>query len=369
MDPEVLARCKDAGLYDPGSPRAGEREELLDHLVGRFGLEPVLEAATRAPLFTVAVELTDPQPPRMTAREVAAATGLDPEDVLLVRAAVGFPAAGPDDPSVSPDMLEDAEVVKAAFEMFGRDRTLVFTRVLGAVARQVADAARAVFATSLVEGADEGTVTELELSISNEIAWTAYKLVPAVVSHLIVERSDVRSDTRQDLIQSIVEGDLRAAIVFVDLVGSTAWMTAADPKAHAHALARFEQAAWEIAIAHGGRLVKLIGDEAMVATRHVDDGCRVATALCAHAAADPDLPEARAGVAFGEVMARSGDYFGQTVNLAARLLQQAPPGAVVVTREVVDGLDLGQWEVTDLGPTEIRGVTDPVELFSVTPAS
>jgi adenylate cyclase len=369
MDPEVLARCKDAGLYDPASSRAGEREELLDHLVGRFGLEPVLDAATRAPLFAVAVELTDPQPPRMTAREAAEASGLSVEDVLLVRAAVGFPAAGPDERSVAPEMVEDAEVVKAAFEMFGRDRTLVFTRVLGAVARQVADAARAVFATSLVEDAEEGTVTELELSVSNEIAWLAYRQVPTVVSHLILERSDMRHDTRQDLIQSIVEGDLQAGIVFVDLVGSTAWTAATDPRRHAHALARFEQAAWEIAIAHGGRLVKLIGDEAMVATRDEGAACRIATALCAEAAADPDLPEARAGVAFGEVMARSGDYFGATVNLAARLLQEAAPGTVVVTQAVVDGLDPSSWVVTSRGSAGVRGVPGPVDVFSVTPAS
>lgn len=368
MDPDVLARCKEAGLYDPAAPRADEREELLDHLVGRFGLEPVLDAAARVPLFTVAVELTDPQPARMTAREVAEATGLSAEDVQLIRAAVGYPATGPEDRSVSPDMLEDAEVVKAAFDMFGRDRTLVFTRVLGAVAQQVADAARAVFATSLVEDAAEGTVTELELSASNEVAWIAYKMIPAVVAHLILERSDTRHGVRQDMIQRIVEGDLRRAIVFVDLVGSTAWTRSIDARRHGLALARFEQAAWETAIAHQGRLVKLIGDEAMIATDDAEAACRIAAALCAHAAADPDLPEARAGITFGDVVARSGDFFGPTVNLAARLLQAAAPGAVVVTREVVDGLDPGRWAVTALGPADLKGVAGPVELHAVEPA-
>jgi adenylate cyclase len=304
----------------------------------------VLEAAARVPLFTVAIVLTDPLPPRLTAREVAEATGLDIEAVRLVREATGFAVADPDDRSVPASLVEDGAVIKLGFEIIGRERTLAFTRVLGANVQQIADAARAVFATSAVE--DRATaVTELELSQANEVALTAWKLLPAVIEHMMLEM----------------------AVVFVDLVGSTAWTASSDPRRHAEALARFEQAAWTQAVSNRGRLVKMIGDEAMVAADDVEDACRIATALCALAAADPDLPDARGGVGYGPVTARGGDYFGPLVNLVARLRGEASPNEVVVTAEVADELDDLRWHIKRRGSLELRGVHDPVALAAISP--
>jgi adenylate cyclase len=362
VDPDVLGRFKQAGLYEAGAPNAAEREELIDHLVDRFGVELVLEAAARVPLFTVAIVLTDPLPPRLTAREVAEATGLDIEAVRLVREATGFAVADPDDRSVPASLVEDGAVIKLGFEIIGRERTLAFTRVLGANVQQIADAARAVFATSAVE--DRATaVTELELSQANEVALTAWKLLPAVIEHMMLERTD----GRRDVIGRIVRGDLQMAVVFVDLVGSTAWTASSDPRRHAEALARFEQAAWTQAVSNRGRLVKMIGDEAMVAADDVEDACRIATALCALAAADPDLPDARGGVGYGPVTARGGDYFGPLVNLVARLRGEASPNEVVVTAEVADELDDLRWHIKRRGSLELRGVHDPVALAAISP--
>jgi adenylate cyclase len=364
VEPEVLARCKEAGLYDPASPRAAEREELLDDLVGRFGLEPVLEAGRRLPLFTVAIELSHPGRAPLSARAVAEQTGLALEDVLLLRSAVGKPVDDVDEPIVAATGVEDAASFAAAVELFGREPTLAFVRVLGRVSQQVANAARALFANAVVDGAGPEAVTELALSQANEVAWAAYVSIPAVLEHMLLERID----SGQDLIARIVEGDVRLAVAFVDLVGSTAWTVATDPHRHAAALARFEQAAWETAVANRGLLVKLIGDEAMVVADDAEAACGIATGLCAHAAADPDLPDARGGVAWGDVVARGGDYFGSVVNLAARLPGQADPGAVVVTSEVVDRLDPDRWSIGARATAELKGVPAPVHLFTVSPS-
>src|SRR3989304_63831 len=48
------------------------------------------------------------------------------------------------------------------------------------------------------------------------------------------------------------------------------------------------------------------------------------------------VPAARAGVAFGRAVSRAGDYFGHTVNVAARVLDEAEPAEVLVTQEGVD---------------------------------
>jgi adenylate cyclase len=352
-----------AGHYDPADARAHERAELIEHLVERFGVEPVLDAAERVPLFTVAVELTDPAAPRVSAREVSEVSGLELEDVLLVRAAMGFPVVDEDAPEVPAGLIEQAGVIRLAAELFGREPTLAFTRVMGAAVQQISEAARALFANSVIDGADGAAVTELELSVSNEVAWGAWRALPPVVEQLMLERAD----SRQELVQAIVEGDLRVAVVFVDLVGSTAWTAAADPRRQAEALARFEQAAWEVSVGDGGRLVKLIGDEAMIVAQDVAPACRMAQALCRLAAADPDLPEARGGVAYGEVTARGGDYFGPVVNLAARILGQAAPGEVLVTEPTAALLDPEGWTLDPVGPIELRGIAEPVSLFRLSP--
>jgi adenylate cyclase len=364
VDPDVLARFKEGGHYDPGAPGAAERVELIEHLVERFGADAVLEAAAEVPLYTVPVFITDPLPGWMTAREVADATGLDVDTVMAIRESAGFPVSGPDDRRVPATQVEDTATAQLAFELFGRERTLEFIRVLGVTVQQIAEAARAVFATATVDDSAQ-PVTELELAQGNEVAWTAYRLIPPVIEHMLMERTAAE----HDIISHIVRGDLRVAIVFVDLVGSTAWTAGSDPVRHARALARFEQAAWTQAVRNRGRLVKMIGDEAMVAAQDVDDACRIASALCALAAADPDLPDARGGVGFGPVTARGGDYFGPVVNLVARLRGEANPNEVVVTADVADALDEQRWHIERRGAVELRGVPEPVELAAVSPRS
>ncbi|MGZ6725433.1 MAG: adenylate/guanylate cyclase domain-containing protein [Solirubrobacteraceae bacterium] len=64
----------------------------------------------------------------------------------------------------------------------------------------------------------------------------------------------------------------------------------------------------------------------------------------------------------GAAIARDGDYYGSSVNLAARLLGVAQPDQLIATREVVDRTAvLYHWE--PLGSREIRGIGQPVDVF------
>lgn len=358
-----LERFVDAGVLDPAAPGAADRAELLEHLLGRFDEDAVLEAARRLPLFTVAVELSDPPPRRISAREVAAASGMALGDVELVRAATGFPVADPLAAEIPEFQVEDLAVAQAAIDLFGRERTMAFTRVVGSAVQQISEAARALFASSVAESTGGGP-TELELSLENEVAWAAWTSLPSVVGHLMLERGDAA----QTLVTEILAGPLHRSVAFVDLVGSTAWAIEVDPAHHGAALARFEQAAWEISTRRGGRLVKLIGDEAMVVADDVEVACAIAVDLVAVAGSDADLPPARAGVAAGDVVARAGDYYGPVVNLAARLVGVAGPGAVVTTRGQADALSSDGWLREELGPVVVRGFDGTVDLVAVTPA-
>ena len=78
-----------------------------------------------------------------------------------------------------------------------------------------------------------------------------------------------------------------------------------------------------------------------------------------------DLPPARVGIHAGPVVFQEGDYFGRTVNIAARIAEYARPGEVLVTREVVDTADLDGDGRTATGPVELKGVSQPLSLLSV----
>jgi len=76
------------------------------------------------------------------------------------------------------------------------------------------------------------------------------------------------------------------------------------------------------------------------------------------------LPPAHVGVHAGPVVFQEGDYFGRTVNGAARIAEYARPGEVLVSQEVVDAADGGPVAFTEVGPVELKGVSGPLRLYA-----
>jgi adenylate cyclase len=70
------------------------------------------------------------------------------------------------------------------------------------------------------------------------------------------------------------------------------------------------------------------------------------------------------GIHAGPVIFQEGDYFGRTVNLAARIAEYARPGEVLVSQEVVDAADRGPVSFTEIGPVELKGVPGPRRLHT-----
>jgi YHS domain-containing protein len=77
------------------------------------------------------------------------------------------------------------------------------------------------------------------------------------------------------------------------------------------------------------------------------------------------MPIARAGLHHGPAIERGGDFFGATVNLAARVAGLAQGGQVLGTRPVAETARRRGIRVADLGTFELRNLTTPVELFDL----
>jgi len=107
---------------------------------------------------------------------------------------------------------------------------------------------------------------------------------------------------------------------------------------------------------HGGQPVKWLGDGVMFFFPDPGQGAVSALKMVAGVASQ-SLPPARVGIHAGPVVFQEGDYFGRTVNIAARIADYARPGEVVVSQEVVEAAEGTDVTFTEIGPVELKRVS------------
>jgi adenylate cyclase len=361
----LTSTFEQAGLYDPAAPDATARLDLLQHLAARGAtVENMLEADARGQLVTAAADLSMFDIGNaLSLEEVADRCGVSPDRVLRLRLASGLPV---EEGALFPEWLpEDIGGFELGSALFGDAPTMAFSRVMGASAARVAEAAVALFLTEVNTQLTESDASPLEWAIANEEGAALVGVVMSLVSHLVREHLPLAIRRQRSTFAPGVGPESVLAIGFVDLAGSTEWAESLSVREQADALALFESAAWDIATRLGGRIVKLIGDEVMFATSGPAAACRIALDLCAVVDGEPSLPRARGAVGYGLVWARDGDYYGSMVNLISRSVKAAEEGAVVVTAEVVEQCEAegAPLQVTELGPLRLRGIERPVPLF------
>jgi class 3 adenylate cyclase len=110
--------------------------------------------------------------------------------------------------------------------------------------------------------------------------------------------------------------------------------------------------------------VKFIGDEIMVAAADPAGGCRIMVDLIDAFTEDGTQP--RAGLVFGEVLFRHGDYYGPVVNLAARLVDAAIPGEALVDGSLVEAVKDEDLAFEPAGRRMLKGFATPVAVWSLT---
>src|SRR5215831_678730 len=162
-----------------------------------------------------------------------------------------------------------------------------------------------------------------------------------------------------------------ATVVFVDLVDSTALVSASDPEVVRRRVTRFFHEVAHFVENHGGLVEKFAGDAVMaafgVALAHEDDADRAIGAALAVQDAVQELElEVRIGIESGEVVVEDGESTfatGEAVNVAARLQQTANPGEILIgpaARRLASCVEL-----EPAGEIELRGLAAPVEAWRV----
>lgn len=161
---------------------------------------------------------------------------------------------------------------------------------------------------------------------------------------------------------------LPRALGFFDMVAFTSRAADLGPQDLAALVQGFEFTARDVITSHGARVVKTIGDAVLYVADDLPTGARVAMAMLEAIRQRPDLPAVRGSLVWGRVVSRSGDVFGPVVNLAARLVDVAEPGRVVMDPDTAEWLagdrSAEHFDQRRLPVTEIPGIGEitPVEL-------
>ncbi len=342
------------------------RLELLRRLAAEgVSLEELHEAVESARLTLLPVEraLAGGRA-RYTAREIAGRAGIGLEFLQRATAALGIPNNDPDERRLTDADLEAARGLKAFLDAgLPEDGLLQVTRTIGMGTARIAQANRELVVRALMQPGD--TERDLALRFADAAEHMMPLLEPSIAYAL---RSHMLEQIRRDVIGAadLASGEVRntaeLSVCFADLVEFTRLGEEIAPEELGAVAGRFEEMASAVA-EPPVRLVKMIGDAAMLVAIDPEANLEAAMRLIEVAEAEGEqFPFLRAGLTYGPALARSGDYYGRAVNLAARITGVARPGSVLVDAATKQAVAAG-FRYTFIGERRLKGIDAGVKLF------
>ncbi len=283
--------------------------------------------------------------------------GLTGESASALWRALGF--ADPQGLSLRLSAAEVAALVTlagAGRDLMGSDATLGVARVLGASAARLAealiDAMRVEFEMPRRSaGVDYSEVVSQYAELAQGQLGSLMAVFDAVFRrHMVVVASGNWSFDAEAL-----ASQRELVVGFVDIEGYTSLSRTLTTRQLADLVGQFETIVTDTVARHSARLIKLIGDAAMIVCEDAREGCRLALELVGQFGAGLGRPAVRIGLAIGPAIALRGDYFGNVVNLASRLAGIAVPSTVVVD-DGVRQIAADAFGFQQLPPTELKGL-------------
>jgi adenylate cyclase len=305
--------------------------------------------------------------------------GVGPRGSLLpaVYAALGLPEPASSSP-ISTDEEERLQQFLRGWASAPNDETLIrAARLIAEGARMAAQGWSDLIDEQLVDPAKE-RLYKGEIERFPEPVRESYSTLLRLLSPMMEWLMDRYQEQRR--IADLVEGfeeffaarglgpplppTALPAVVFVDLSGYTRLTEERGDEVAAGYAATLQRESEAVAAANEGRLVKLLGDGAMLHFPDAERGLNAALALVDALSTDGRV-SAHAGVQAGHVIERDLDLFGRTVNLASRLADAAGQGEVLVGQTVRDAVDCPTVRFEPADRTVLKGITEPGPIFRV----
>jgi adenylate cyclase len=345
------------------------RLALLNELVDEgVSLEELKRAVEENRLVLLPVERAfDSGTQHYSARQIAELAGLEQDFLLRLLRALGAPIPEDDQPVYADADLEAAKRAKRFLDAgLPKEGVLETSRLIGISMANLADANREMVGEVLTEpGVDE---RELALRYA-EAARAMSPLLGETLLHAY--RIHLREAIRRDVVTEaeLAEGRFgtdEMTIAFADLVGFTRLGESLDIEQIGDLTGRLFELASDAA-QPPVRLVKMIGDAAMFASRESQPVLDAVLGLV-EAGGTEEIPPLRAGAARGQALGRAGDWYGRPVNLAARITGFARPNSVVVDQSVKDSIAQSNGRPFDFsfaGKRRFKGIEGEVPVHRV----
>ncbi len=305
---------------------------------------------------------------RYTAAEIAEGAGIGQDFLVRLLQALGAPIPADEEPAYTEQDLEAAKRAKLFMDAgLPEEGVLETSRIIGISMASLADANRDMVGEVFTEpGIDE---RELAMRYA-----AAAETMPPLLGETLLHayRIHLREAIRQAVITEaeLAEGRLAGSddvtIAFADLVGFTSLGESLEIEQIGQLTGRLFELASEAA-RPPVRLVKMIGDAAMFASREPVPLMDAVVGLV-DAAGTEEMPSLKAGVATGPALGRGGDWYGRPVNLAARITSVARPDSVLADQSVKDSLESAngdRFRFSFAGRRRFKGISEETAVHRV----
>lgn len=288
-----------------------------------------------------------------------AATGLPAEELRHIWRSLGFPDPQPGEALFSDTDLGNLTAVAELMHggIVSPEVTYGMTRVIGSSMARVASALIDAVSTGSqpgIPGGGDGDSVDVLGPITSD-AGGFLPMFPVVLEQ--VWRRHLQAAARHRRLRGDQDDSAGLVVGFADLVGFTALAQQVSDEELAETVEQFERLAYDVVIAGGGRVVKMIGDEVMFLVEDPVAAAEIALGLADASRDAAELSDVRVGLALGPVLEREGDAYGVTVNLASRATGIAYPGTVVVSPELRARLeDHAEFAFKSMRPRSLKNI-------------
>jgi adenylate cyclase len=351
----LMAAFEDAGISVEDVARGVAAGELSFPL-GLFLPEPVEATATYAGL--------------------AAELGRDPQLLRRLGSELGFPP--PDDDRLRGEDAEMLKLVVTTLDLADDDELSRFARLYGGTIQRLVGSGLQFFDLAVRQkvASREGPSNEEKDAMIYQRAGAYTELVQGLVpwlqrrhrEHAVLEYIvGVTEQFMEERGIAAKQTKRPPAIAFLDLAGYTALAEERGDEAAAALAADLAGVVQEAAQTQGCRPVKWLGDGVMFHFSDAATAIRSGLELIEKTEKAISVP-ARIGIDAGSVIVQEGDYFGRTVNVAARIADYARPHEVLVSEAARESCGRDGFEFELIGDVPLKGVSKAVRLHKATRA-
>ncbi|HEY0278366.1 MAG TPA: adenylate/guanylate cyclase domain-containing protein [Solirubrobacterales bacterium] len=358
------------------TPAAAAQARVVARMRERgYSLEALKEAGREGRLaFAFAEDLFTEEEGELTVESIARDTGMEAELIERILTMMGTPGVGQANltPADAMALRVCGEVLEAGFPLVA---FLQLVRVYVQSLRRIAEAEVRLFHLYVHEPLIRDGVPELQMAeamgnLAAEIMPLAAPLTEYLHNRYLryyIEQDVVghMETTGEQTTAEIELGQIPVTLCFIDLTGFTAFTEEEGDIEALDVVENFVETV-EATLPGDATIVKTIGDEVMVVS---PDSASLTEWAVAFLGRFDRRPQPRVGIHSGDAVYRDGDYFGNSVNLAHRIVNRALAGEVLVTDRVAASLETrAGLRLEPIGEVSLKGFPVPTALFAVGPA-